>query len=34
MYGGIHYRKAIDEGLLQGQNVGNYVSKKLGLRNN
>jgi hypothetical protein len=33
MYGGIHYRKAIDEGLLQGQNVGNYVSKKLGLRN-
>ncbi|MEK9604162.1 MAG: vanadium-dependent haloperoxidase [Flavobacteriaceae bacterium] len=32
MYGGIHYRKAIDEGLKQGRNVGKYISKKLGLR--
>ena len=32
MYGGIHYRKAIEEGLEQGRNVGNYISQKLGLR--
>lgn len=32
MYGGIHYRKAIDEGLQQGRNVGMFVSKKLGLQ--
>jgi hypothetical protein len=32
MYGGIHYRKAIEEGLKQGRNVGNYISQKLGLR--
>ena len=32
MYGGIHYRKAIDEGLKQGRNIGEYVSKKLGLQ--
>ncbi len=33
LYGGIHYRKAIDEGLKQGRNVGNYISQKLGLKN-
>ena len=33
MYGGIHFRKAIDEGLKQGRNLGNYVSQKLGLKN-
>jgi hypothetical protein len=33
MYGGIHYRKAIDEGLKQGRDVGEYVSKKLCLQN-
>ncbi len=33
MYGGIHYRKAIDEGLKQGRNIGSYISKKLGLQN-
>ena len=32
LYGGIHYRKAIEEGLKQGRNVGNFVSEKLGLR--
>jgi len=32
MYGGIHYRKAIDEGLEQGRNIGEFVSKKLGLQ--
>ena len=32
LYGGIHYRKAIDEGLKQGRNVGEFVSKKLGLQ--
>ncbi|MAV80356.1 MAG: phosphatidic acid phosphatase [Flavobacteriaceae bacterium] len=32
MYGGIHYRKAIDEGLKQGRDLGEYVSKKLGLQ--
>tara|TARA_B100001175_G_scaffold317889_1_gene337275 strand:- start:6019 stop:7356 length:1338 start_codon:yes stop_codon:yes gene_type:complete len=33
MYGGIHYPKAINEGLKQGRNVGSYISKKLGLQN-
>ena len=32
LYGGIHYRKAIEEGLKQGRNVGDFISKKLGLR--
>lgn len=31
LYGGIHYRAAIDNGLEQGKLVGNYVSKKLNL---
>mgnify|MGYP003681989897 CR=1 FL=1 len=33
LYGGIHYRKAVDEGLKQGRNLGNYISQKLGLKN-
>jgi hypothetical protein len=33
LYGGIHYRKAVEEGLKQGRNVGNYISQKLILKN-
>ncbi len=29
LYGGIHYRAAIDEGLKQGRNVGGFISKAL-----
>lgn len=29
LYGGIHYRDAIDQGVWQGKNVGNLVIKKL-----
>lgn len=32
LYGGIHYRAAIDNGVDQGINVGNYVIKKLNLK--
>ncbi len=32
MYGGIHYRKAIEEGLKQGRNVGNFIIEKLNLK--
>jgi hypothetical protein len=28
-YGGIHYMMAIDEGVTQGQAVGDYVVKKI-----
>tara|TARA_R110002050_G_scaffold204522_2_gene340049 strand:- start:41979 stop:43313 length:1335 start_codon:yes stop_codon:yes gene_type:complete len=31
LYGGIHYRAAIDNGLKQGKNIGNYVSKNLNI---
>ncbi len=31
MYGGIHYRAAIENGLAQGKAVGNFVADKLGL---
>ena len=31
LYGGIHYRAAIDNGLEQGKLVGHYASKKLNL---
>ncbi|WP_304143941.1 vanadium-dependent haloperoxidase [Mesoflavibacter zeaxanthinifaciens] len=31
LYGGIHYRAAIDNGLDQGKSVGHFVAKKLGL---
>lgn len=29
LYGGIHYRPAIDYGVEQGKNVGEYIAKKL-----
>lgn len=29
LYGGIHYRAAIEEGAIQGENLGNYVNSKL-----
>ncbi|SFU29069.1 PAP2 superfamily protein [Pustulibacterium marinum] len=33
MYGGIHYRAAIENGLIQGKNVGNFIVNKLEMRN-
>jgi hypothetical protein len=32
LYGGIHYRPAIDDGVTQGRNVGQYVLEKVKLR--
>jgi hypothetical protein len=32
LYGGIHYRMAIDNGLDQGQAVGNYINSTLKTR--
>ncbi len=32
LYGGIHYRPAVDDGVDQGQAVGNYVTRNLTLR--
>ena len=32
LYGGIHYRPAIDYGVEQGENVGNYIVAKLKVR--
>ena len=29
LYGGIHYRMAIDEGVFQGEQIGNYISDNL-----
>ncbi|MBC7606365.1 MAG: vanadium-dependent haloperoxidase, partial [Burkholderiales bacterium] len=29
LYGGIHYRAAIENGIVQGNNIGNYIIKKL-----
>jgi hypothetical protein len=29
LYGGIHYRAAIENGVTQGNNIGNYIIKKL-----
>ena len=34
MYGGIHYRAAIDVGLSQGQTLGEYVINKLSIMTN
>ncbi len=34
LYGGIHYRAAIDLGLEQGRKLGDFVVKKLQLENN
>lgn len=31
LYGGIHYRKSIDDGALEGKKVGEMLLKKLGL---
>lgn len=31
LYGGIHYRQALDNGFEQGQNISKYVLQKLGL---
>jgi len=31
LYGGIHYRAAIDNGLDQGKKIGHFVADKLGL---
>jgi len=33
LYGGIHYRAAIDNGLIQGKNLGHFVANKLELVN-
>lgn len=32
LYGGIHYRKAIEEGLVQGRNLGAYVVDDLNIQ--
>lgn len=32
LYGGIHYRSAIENGLVQGKNLGNHVVKNLNLQ--
>ncbi|WP_405329922.1 vanadium-dependent haloperoxidase [Leeuwenhoekiella sp. LLG6367-2.1] len=32
LYGGIHYRAAIEEGLKQGRQIGNYIVKNLNLK--
>ncbi len=32
LYGGIHYRAAIDKGLVQGRNIGFYMVEDLGLK--
>ena len=29
LYGGIHYRMAIDQGVIQGDNVGEFIASKL-----
>ena len=32
LYGGIHYRAAIDEGLIQGRNVGNLIVDRIKMK--
>jgi hypothetical protein len=32
LYGGIHYRMAIEEGVLQGRRVGEFLVKKIRTR--
>ena len=34
LYGGIHYRPAIEQGVVQGRKVGNYLVKNLSTRSN
>ena len=29
LYGGIHFRDAIDNGVLQGEQIGKYIVKKI-----
>jgi hypothetical protein len=29
LYGGIHYRAAIENGVVQGTNLGNYINSKI-----
>ena len=33
MYGGIHYRKAVDVGIKQGRDLGNFLVKKINMSN-
>ncbi len=32
LYGGIHYRAAVDNGLVQGRNIGKYICEKIQLK--
>ncbi len=32
LYGGIHYRAAIENGVVQGTNIGNFINKKLKMK--
>ena len=34
LYGGIHYRMAIEEGVKQGVKIGNFIVSKLSIRDN
>ncbi len=34
LYGGIHYRAAVDNGLIQGKNLGRFVNAKLKMKIN
>ncbi len=34
LYGGIHYRRAIEEGVWQGQKVGDWIRENLEFKNN
>ena len=34
LYGGIHYRSAVEEGADQGKKVGNYIISKIETRRN
>ena len=33
LYGGIHYRQAIEEGVIQGKKIGNYITSNITTRN-
>ncbi|XLS28758.1 vanadium-dependent haloperoxidase [Flavobacteriaceae bacterium M23B6Z8] len=34
MYGGIHYRAAVEVGVKQGRDLGNFINNKLTMKNN
>ena len=34
LYGGIHYRAAVDNGLVQGKNIGRFVNASLKMKIN